>query len=253
MQWTWVLLSALALAAAYVLTVSPHELAHSVVAACFGLDPMWHADRAPHLPGTAGHEAAIAAAGPIYSLASGALALAVTARVRGYFGLLASWFGLLGVAGFCGYLISGPVARSGDVPDVLRLLDAPPWLGWSGAVVGIGGLLAVARIGVVRLAVLAPLGWGRPRAVVGLGVLAVPLATVLVLAAGIPIGPPLIAQLVILVVALLVGLGMPRLRYPIIAGHDHDPDLTPRLLVPMGVLLALTAIDWLVLRPGVPL
>lgn len=202
-----VIVSALALAAAYVLTTAPHELAHSVTAAVFGLDPVWHGDRAPHRPGTAGQEALIALAGPLYSLLSGTLVLTVTGRARGYLGLLGSWLGLLSVAGFAGYLISGAFVASGDIPDALRLLGAPVWVGWLGAVIGVAGLLVVvARVAAIRLSALAPRGWSARQAIRGLGLLAVPVAAGLVLAASIPAGPPLIAQMVILVVALLVAL-----------------------------------------------
>jgi hypothetical protein len=243
--------SALALAAAYILTATPHELVHGLAAAGFGLDPVWHGDRAPHRPGSAVQETVVAGAAPIYSVLSGAVVLVVARRFRGYAGLLSTWFGLLGVAGFCGYLVSGPLARTGDVPDVLRLLGGPTWVGWCGLLLGVGGLLVTAKVAAIRVSALAPPTWSPTRALLVLGVLAVPLAAGLVLLAGVPVRPPFVAQLVALLVTLLVGLAFSRLRPPV---RCVDPGLWPaRLDVPVGVLLLLAVVEWLVLRPGVPL
>jgi hypothetical protein len=250
---TWVLTSVLALAAAYVLTASPHELVHAIVAALFELEPVWHGDRVSHLPGTAAQNAAIAAAGPIYSLVSGALVLGVSTRVHGYPGLACFWFGMLGVAGVCGYLISGPFSAVGAVLDVLRLLPVPVWLGWSGAVLGAAGLTVVARIAVNRLVDLSPLRGSATTTVLHLGVLAVPPAAVLVLAAGVPAGPPLFAQTIVLLVTLLVGLGTHQLRDPPAPTGRARVGVPPQLTAPILILLMLATLEWLVLRPGVPL
>jgi len=245
--WLTVIVSALAFASAYVLTTAVHELAHALVAVAYGLDPVWRGDDVPHLAGTAGQETVVALAGPACSLATGALALTLAARTRGYPGLLLNWSGLIGLAGFFGYLISGVFAPSGDIADALSLAQAPSWVGWLGFALGLGGLLGLARVAATRLVALAPRRWSPGHALRILGLLAVPIATMLLIVGGIPIGPPLIAQLIVILLALLLALVFGR------AGHPGALAAVPRLVPAAAVFLVLALIEWLVLRPGLPL
>lgn len=242
-----VLGSTLSFTAAYILTSAVHELAHSVAAAGYGLNPVWHGVGTPHAPGAAGPETVIALAGPAYSLVSGLVFLALAPRARGYLALLVGWLGLLGVAGFFGYLISGPFATDGDIPQALRLRHAPVGVAWLGLGIGIAGLAWVAWLAVVRIVALAPAAWTPGRALRELGLLALVLAVPLLVACGIPVTAPLLAQLVIMVLTLLLARG---LRH---RGHPAALAGSVRLATPMVVVVVLALAEWLVLRPGVPL
>lgn len=245
-----VVVSTFALASAYMLTAAVHELAHALAAAGFGLDPVWHGDRVAHAAGTAGQEIAIGLAGPVYSAVSGVLALMIASRTRGYLGLLLSWLGLLSVAGVCGYLTSAAFATDGDVSDVLHAAQAPPWAGWVGLVLGVAGLLAVTREASARIVAFAPPGWSYRAALLGFGLVPLVVAVPLLLASGVPIGPPLVAQLAILLVTVLLAL---------VRREPPAPVAGPRLTVPtsvvaaMVVLVALGLVQWLALRPGLAL
>jgi hypothetical protein len=245
--WMPVAGSALAFCAAYIVTTAVHELAHALAAAFFGLDPVWHGATTPHVAGTAAQETVVALAGPICSVISGTTVLALSSRARGYPGLLLHWLGLLSVAGFCGYLISAAFATSGDIADALVLQHAPPWAAWLAFVAGLVGLLSLARGAAVRLVSHAPAGWSTSQALRRVGLVAVPVAVPLLVAGGIPVGPPLIAQLTI--VALLVVLSSmfrSRMRR---GTRAAPPDLTMAVLV----FVVLSVVEWLVLRPGVRL
>ena len=245
--WMLVAGSALAFAAAYVLTTAIHELAHALAAAVFGLHPVWHGDTTPHLTGTAAQETLVALAGPVYSIVSGTAILALSSRARGYPGLLLTWLGLLSVAGFFGYLLSGPFATRGDIADALRLQHAPPWVGWLGFVAGLVGLLSLARVAAVRLAALAPSDWSAGRALWYTGLGAVLIAVPLLVAGGIPVGPPLIAQLVIMTLTVLLSRMFQAQARP---GARAAP---PGLIVAAWVFVVLGLVEWLVLRPGIRL
>lgn len=79
----------------------------------------------------------VALAGPVVSLVSGLLILALPVyRLPAFWQLTVLWLGLLSVQEFSGYLITGPFAHVGDIGAALEITDAPAAVGWLGFVLG---------------------------------------------------------------------------------------------------------------------
>lgn len=110
--------------AAFLVTVLLHELAHALMALAVGVHPILfnsHVDAPPTGPR---QEILIALAGPVFSLAQGVAALALTARGRstGPGGLFGLFLGVFGIINFLGYVMTGPVVDYGDVGQAEKLL-----------------------------------------------------------------------------------------------------------------------------------
>jgi hypothetical protein len=117
--------------AAYALNATPHELAHAIAARLLGFSStvyqMWvNPDSATATPGQL---AAIAVAGPVFSLTFGVLCLLLYAR---HFrlrpsGLIFLMLALVGVDCFLGPMAGA--AFGGDFHAALNFLGAPAWAG----------------------------------------------------------------------------------------------------------------------------
>lgn len=129
--------SAVAFALAVLVAITLHELAHAVAGALQGRTPELFAFSVEHGPGSEDQRLVTALAGPLFSLVSGLLILAVPVRGLPPFWRLAwLWLGLASVQSFNGYLITGPLVTAGDIGNAWELMDVPGVVPWMGFVVG---------------------------------------------------------------------------------------------------------------------
>lgn len=132
--------SAVAFACALYIMVTLHEFAHAVAGLALGLRPVLYASSVDYLiTGSASEQITTALAGPLFSLVSGLLILALPPRGGAFARLFVLWLGLQSCQEFFGYLITGPFVRVGDIGQALSLLAAPGWVyalcflaGWAG-------------------------------------------------------------------------------------------------------------------------
>lgn len=121
--------SAIAFALALMAVITVHELAHGVAALTQGLHPVVHPLFEDDNASTVGTKVFIALAGPIFSLVSGVVVLALPqlGAVHGFWRLTILWFGLISVQEFSGYLITGLFTDVGDVGASFALWGTPIW------------------------------------------------------------------------------------------------------------------------------
>ena len=105
---------------AFLLTTVLHEFGHAIVGALLGSSAVLHHNYVEHLDREilpVMHQAWIACAGPLVSLAQGLLLLLVVRRRSGggLFNLFLLWCMLLGFGNFLGYLMTGPFFSAGDI------------------------------------------------------------------------------------------------------------------------------------------
>lgn len=141
--------SAVCYVLAFLLTTVLHEFGHAIVGSLLGSSPVLHHNYVEHfdrerLPVM--HQAWIACAGPLVSLAQGLLLLLVVRRRSGggLFSLFLLWCMLLGFGNFLGYLMTGPFFSAGDIGKVYALLAVPMVFRICIAVVGGAALAWVA-------------------------------------------------------------------------------------------------------------
>ncbi len=135
--------SALAFASAMLLTAVMHEAGHGIAAQLIGFSPRIYAYYENNPTGTPAQNLIILAAGPLVSLAIGAIALWWYRRGPARYGfdrLLLFWIAWLGVMEFVNYLIVTPWLGAGDTAKIADVL------GWS-----TGARYAVALVGVAML------------------------------------------------------------------------------------------------------
>jgi len=164
---------------AFMLTIVLHEVAHAVASALLGGQPVLHHVYVRHRLTSGWPAAAVAAAGPLFSLAQGLLFLAlapVASRWRPAARLFWLWLCAHGLMACFGYLLTSPFMRSGDVGKVAVLLELSAPVTWAFFGVGALGVLAVGA-GVTRpLLELAPGpeqvadGRGRRRVILEIGI-----------------------------------------------------------------------------------
>lgn len=131
--------SAVAFALAVLVATTLHELAHALVGVAQGRSPELFAFSVEQGPGTEGQRLATALAGPVFSLVSGLVVLAVPLRgLPPFWRLTWLWLGLASVQSFNGYLITGPFVTAGDIGNAWQLLGVPGAVPWLGFVVGWG-------------------------------------------------------------------------------------------------------------------
>ncbi len=113
--------------AAFLATVLLHELAHALMALAVGVHPTLFNSHVDAPPAGPRQEILIALAGPVFSLAQGVAALALTARGRstGPGALFGLFLGVFGIINFLGYVMTGPVVDYGDVGQAEKLLGVP--------------------------------------------------------------------------------------------------------------------------------
>lgn len=123
--------SSVAFLLALLLTITWHELGHALAAVALGLRPTLYPFSVDTRAVSDAQQVTTALAGPVLSLVTGAVLLAVHARLSrtGFWPLTLLWLGLAGVQTFAGYLITGVFVRSGDIGKALDLTGAPLWVG----------------------------------------------------------------------------------------------------------------------------
>ncbi|MFC4587897.1 zinc metalloprotease [Sphaerisporangium corydalis] len=124
----WVPL-ALSYAVAQLTEVFLHEFCHAVAARAYGY-PTTIGQFVEDNPSTSSpaHEAVIAAAGPVGSVALGLLFLSIyrrSIRRQGFGNLLMMWLAMTGLVGGIGYLVVMPILTPGDTAVVARILGIP--------------------------------------------------------------------------------------------------------------------------------
>lgn len=139
--------STVAFVCAGIVAVTLHELAHLLAGLMLGYGSTFYPSAVNPLaePSTQ-HQMVIAAAGPLFSIVSGLLVVLYGRNWgKGFYRLLAMWFGYLSAQVGFGYCIVAGVMGVGDTAQVLRLMHAS-WL-WYGLVFvfGVGGMLFLAR------------------------------------------------------------------------------------------------------------
>jgi hypothetical protein len=143
--------SALAFAAAELITAALHETGHGLAAQAFGFSPHIYAFYENNPSGDVRETLTILAAGPITSLALGAIFWARYRRAKprySYGRLLLLWLALIGVMEFVNYLIVTPWLAGGDTAHIADVLRWP-----------ISARYGLTAIGVVLVVIL-----GRPAA-----------------------------------------------------------------------------------------
>ncbi len=138
--------SALAYVVAQMAVVLLHEGAHTITGVLQGLRAIQFTGEVRFDPDPGGLTLVWRAlAGPLFSLASGALlALMRPWHGDGFGRLLTTWFAFLSMQEGLGYLIVAPVLRAGDTGAALAELNAP-WIAYAASVaVGVAGMFWLA-------------------------------------------------------------------------------------------------------------
>ena len=123
-KYTRLINSTVAFVAALFLQITLHEFAHGFAALTLGATPTVYASYENHAPLSSTGEILIALAGPVFSLVSGFVVLALYRSGRGFGYLFGTWFGIVSAQNFFGYLMTGPFIKYGDIGKVLRLVSA---------------------------------------------------------------------------------------------------------------------------------
>ena len=136
-----------------------HELAHAVTSALFGGNPVMFTSHVRHGLTSGAAAAWAAAAGPLGSLAQGALLAAVLpalSRRSPAVRLLCVWGCIDGFVNFFGYLLTTPFATRGDLGKVAVSLAWPSSVIWTAFGLGVLGILAVGTLSAHLLLRFAP-------------------------------------------------------------------------------------------------
>lgn len=146
--------STVAFALALLVMITLHELGHVVAALMQGHHPVLRPFSVDTGADPGAQRVVTAAAGPLLSLVTGLLVLAVPQRGRPFLRLAMLWFGLLSVQEFNGYLTTGPFVAGGDIGVVLGESGTPGWFGVVLLVVGVTGTVVAGRVATARLLLL---------------------------------------------------------------------------------------------------
>ena len=129
--------SAVAFALACLVMITVHELGHAVASVAQGNAPVMFGFSVDSRTATDRQQVVTALAGPVLSLLTGLVILALpVTRLEPFWRLAVLWLGLLSVQEFSGYLITGPFANIGDIGSVLAVTEAPAVVGWFGFLLG---------------------------------------------------------------------------------------------------------------------
>ena len=153
--------SALAYVVAQMAVVLLHEGAHTITGVLQGLRAIQFTGEVRFDPDPGGLTLVWRAlAGPLFSLASGALlALMRPWHGDGFGRLLTTWFAFLSMQEGLGYLIVAPVLRAGDTGAALAELNAP-WIAYAASVaVGVAGMFWLASRCAIEGAVPGQIGF----------------------------------------------------------------------------------------------
>jgi hypothetical protein len=121
-----------------------HEASHAVTARALGYQPAigQFVENNP-ATGSSAHEAIIAAAGPIGSVVTGLVFMAIyrrSIRRQSFGNLLLMWMAMTGLVGGIGYLSVMPILADGDTATVARILGIPMVLQ---IVIAVGSVVAL--------------------------------------------------------------------------------------------------------------
>jgi hypothetical protein len=166
MTYGFILRPTLLFVAAYMLTMTLHEITHALVAYLLGFSStvfqLWVAPDTAYASGA--QRALIALAGPIFNLALGTLGwIGYLRRPDGPSGLALLMLGIMGIYSFLGPLVGA--ALGGDVNIALRALQMPTPLRSAISAVGVVSLPCFMYIAGTELRRAAPLGASRTQAV----------------------------------------------------------------------------------------
>ncbi|MGA3038680.1 MAG: hypothetical protein ABSE64_14485 [Vulcanimicrobiaceae bacterium] len=153
--------SALAFAAAVLLTAALHETGHGLAAQALGFSPKIYAFYEDNPTGTPMQNLLILAAGPCTSLVLGLIFLLWLRRgiPRYTFPrLFLFWMAWGGIVEFVNYIIVTPVLRGGDTWAIADILQAPLWTRWAWCAMGIVAILRLAPIAKESMFAVAPQG-----------------------------------------------------------------------------------------------
>lgn len=145
--------SVVAYVLAQIVVIVLHESAHTVAGLVLGYGATQFTGQVRFTPEPTSAPAVvtIAMAGPLFSLASGLVAMTLRPwRGHGFAQLLWIWTAFLSAEEGFGYFFIAPLVSAGDTGAALAALDAPAWLGWLCMLVGIAGLIFLARRFTVR-------------------------------------------------------------------------------------------------------
>lgn len=186
----WVLRPVILFAAAYLLLVVPHELAHASAARALGVPStlFQFAVNVARDSGSPGERGLIAAAGPAVSLTLGLLFWLAYRRAGGRrAGLPLLYMAAFGAATFCGNLMSA--AFVGDFSRVSVALGLPVSVRYALSLTGLLSLCGLTFLAGRELRAWAPAGAGRFRAAAGMVLLPAAAGTALATLLSLPMPP----------------------------------------------------------------
>ncbi|MGV8909887.1 MAG: hypothetical protein ACOH1Y_12965 [Propionicimonas sp.] len=140
--------STVAYVLAQTVVIMLHEGAHTVAGRLLGYGATQFTGQVSFTPEPTATAAVvtIAMAGPLFSLASGLVAMRFRPfRGHGFAQLLWIWMAFLSAEEGFGYFFIAPIIQAGDTGTALAALAAPDWVGWLCGVVGVAGLIFLAR------------------------------------------------------------------------------------------------------------
>lgn len=146
--------SVVAFVVALFVEITLHEFAHGFTALALGGEPTVYSGSMNSPTLSPAREFIIALAGPVFSLVSGFVVLALYRSGRGFGYLLGTWYGIVGAGGFFGYLMTGPFVPYADIGYALRLASAPVFVYVLLFIVGVGGIVLLGRVLTARLLTL---------------------------------------------------------------------------------------------------
>lgn len=139
--------SSIALLLAGMVATTLHELSHLTTGKIIGESATLFPNEVvfgAHV--STNHQILTAATGPIFSLISGLIIITLLSKSgKGFMRLFWMWLGLISAQIGFGYLIIAPFARNGDTGKVLSLLNAPNVVYIASFILGIIGMLWLAR------------------------------------------------------------------------------------------------------------
>jgi hypothetical protein len=151
--------SALAFAIAELMTAALHEAGHGLMAQALGFAPRIYAFYENNPSGTVHQNLLILAAGPLTSLAIGAVLLAAYQRqpARYSFGrLLLFWFAWANIMELVNYVMVTPWLSAGDTAQIAHLLGWPMWGSYAIAAVALAALFPLAKLATRGMLGVAP-------------------------------------------------------------------------------------------------
>ncbi|MGI8608316.1 MAG: hypothetical protein ACR2MY_03665 [Candidatus Dormibacteria bacterium] len=251
--------SAVAFALALMAMITLHELAHGVAALMQGQQPVIHPSSEDDNAATVGAKVFIALAGPLWSLVSGVVVLALpqVPASRAFWRLAVLWFGLLSVQEFSGYLFVGLFTNVGDIGSTYKLLGSPIWLKRVVFAVGAALTYLTARVATRRLLEVTNTSGDTAAQMRALGLFAWLIGVAIVVIVSLPNSERSSHSAIVifeLLGTLTSGIFLVYVRW--LSKVIHVPPLSPAFRWPIGgilVMLALAVGRHLLFVPGLTL